>query len=130
MKKYLLLLICLILTITCTCGCSFDEIEQDIKKDKKEEMNKKVPCIVENQYADEYGFSYYIEGTCTNNSSKDYDYLQVEFICYDAVGNNVGTALDNMNNLLIGQTWKFKAMDMGSEVETIDHCDLHEVSGW
>ena len=85
---------------------------------------------VTSQYADEYGFSYYIEGTVANNTEKDYSYLQIEFICYDADGNNLGTALDNTNNLLAGQTWKYKAMFMGSDSETVDHCDYHEITEW
>ena len=38
--------------------------------------------------------------------------------------------MDNTNNLLGKQTWKYKAMFIGSDQENVDHCDYHEVSGW
>ena len=85
---------------------------------------------VTKQYADEYGMSYYIEGSVKNNKDKDYSYVQIEFVCYDADGNNLGTAIDNTNNLLGNQTWKFKAMAMFSDAETVDHCDYHEITSW
>ena len=74
-------------------------------------------------------FSHYIEGTVKNNRDKDYSYVQIEFICYDKDGNNLGTAIDNTNNLLGQQTWKFKAMGLFTD-NTADHCDFHEVTGW
>ena len=74
-------------------------------------------------------FSHYIEGTVINNRDKDYSYVQIEFICYDKDGNNLGTAIDNINNLLGHQTWKFKAMGMFTD-DTANHCDFHEISGW
>ena len=126
MKK-LLIGVFFTLAITCLTGCSyFDEVNNTIDN----ALKPNVTCSVDKQYLDDYGFSYYIEGTCTNNGTTDYNYLQVEFICYDGDGNNLGTALDNTNNLLAGQTWKFKAMDLVSDSESIDHCDYHEVTGW
>lgn len=74
-------------------------------------------------------FAYYIEGVVTNKNSKDYSYVQIEFICYDKNGINLGTAIDNTNNLLGNQKWKFKAMTI-SDVKNIDHCDYHEITGW
>lgn len=76
------------------------------------------------------GFSYYIEGIVTNNRDKDYSYVQIEFICYDKDGNNLGTAIDNTNNLLGKQTWKYKAMGLFTDGSTVDHCDFREVTGW
>jgi len=56
-------------------------------------------------------------------------YCQIEFICYDKDNNNLGTAIDNTNNLLGNQTWKFKAMGLFTDSKT-DHCDFHEITGW
>ena len=91
---------------------------------------KKFTYEVTKQYKTSYNISYYIEGKVTNESDKDYSYVQIEFICYDKEGNNLGTAMDNTNNLLGNQTWKFKAMAMISDVKSIDHCDYHEITGW
>ena len=81
------------------------------------------------QGSDSLKFAYYIEGTVTNNNSKNYSYVQIEFICYDKNGVNLGTAFDNTNNLLGKQKWKFKAMAL-SDVQSISHCDYHEITGW
>lgn len=56
-------------------------------------------------------------------------YCQIEFICYDKDNNSLGTAIDNTNNLLENQTWKFKAMGLFTDSKT-DHCDFHEITGW
>ena len=90
----------------------------------------KFSYTIDNQYLGDYGLGYYIEGTVTNNRDKDYSYVSIEFICYDAAGNNLGTASDSSSNLLGKQTWKYKAMFIGSNDEDVDHCDYHEVTGW
>ncbi len=127
MKKIIFSIISIFLFVMFANGCDiFDDIDKSI-----EDITKpKVSCTTTKQYRDKYGYSYYIEGKCVNNGSKDYDYLQVEYICYDKEGNNLGTALDNTNNLLAGQSWKFKAISLVSNAKSIDHCDFHEVSGW
>ena len=127
MKKKIFWVISIILVMICITGCDFmDNLDKTIEDSTK----PNVSCTTEKQYLDIYGYSYYIEGKCINNGSKDYNYLQVEYICYDKAGNNLGTAFDNTNNLLSGQTWKFKAMALISDDNKIDHCDYHEVTGW
>ena len=128
-KKLIVLFISLFMITGLTTGCDLEEFDQSMKEAVKDGTTPKVSCTIEKQYSDEYGFSHYVEGFCKNDSSKDYNYLQVEFICYDKDGNNLGTAFDNTNNLLINQTWKFKAMAL-SNVKDIDHCEYHEVTGW
>ena len=91
------------------------------------EKQERFTYTVTSEYNDT--FSHYIEGTVKNNKDKDYSYVQIEFICYDKDGNNLGTAIDNTNNLLGQQTWKFKAMGLFTD-STVDHCDFHEVTGW
>ncbi len=91
--------------------------------------DEKFSYTVDKSYLDSSGFAFYIEGTVTNKKDKEYSYVQIEFICYDKDGNNLGTALDNTNNLLGNETWKFKAMGMFTNQE-VDHCDYKEVSGW
>lgn len=119
-------IISLLLIVT---GCTTDELND--LSNKMDNMNKKdnFSHTVEKSYADKYGFSYYLEGIVTNNSDKEYSYAQIEFICYDKDGNNIGTAMANTNNLLGNQTWKYKAMLMTNDVN-VDHCDFKEVSGW
>lgn len=119
MKKILLVIVPILLVFMLT-GC----IESE--KDEGEKFDYKVT----KSYKDKYNVSYYVEGTVTNKKDKDYAYVQIEFICYDKKGNNLGTALDNTNNLLGNQTWKFKAMGMFTDVKNVDHCDYHEITAW
>ena len=98
-------------------------------KSKTKNQSQKVEKFsyeITNEY-DEYS-THYIEGVVTNNKDKDYSYVGIEFICYDSEGNNLGTAIDNTNNLLGNQTWKFKAFIWVTDVE-VDHCDFHEIDG-
>lgn len=55
-------------------------------------------------------FSRYVVGQIKNNSNKKMSYAQIEINLYDDNGNQVGSALDNINNLEAGGTWNFKAI--------------------
>ncbi len=55
-------------------------------------------------------FSTYIVGKVKNNTDKQFSYAQVEINLYDAEGAQVGSTIDNTNNLEPGGTWKFKAI--------------------
>lgn len=121
-KNLLFLMLCGAMFLTFAIGSS----SETVSKGKKAE--EKFSHTVDKSYADLV--AYYIEGSVVNKTDKDYSYVSIEFICYDAAGNNLGTALDNTNNLLGNQTWKYKAMFMGSNKDSIDHCDYHEITSW
>ncbi|MFF2093930.1 FxLYD domain-containing protein [Paenibacillus sp. NPDC058174] len=72
-------------------------------------------------------FAGYIVGTVKNNTKKEYSYVQIQINLYDADGNQVGSALDNTNNLEAGGTWKFKAIALGDD---IDSYKIKDVTGW
>ena len=60
-------------------------------------------------YNEYLGYSATIKGVAVNTSGRDLSYASVEFSVYDASGNNLGTALANINNLRAGDNWKFEA---------------------
>lgn len=64
-------------------------------------------------YTEYLGYSVSITGTAKNVTKRDFSYASVEFAVYDEAGNNLGTALDNINNLLDGDTWQFDATLFG-----------------
>ena len=68
-----------------------------------------------------------VVGTLVANN--DYSYIQIEIPCYDADGNNVGTAIANASNIGKGETWKFEAtqFDGGGVDCNIEKAD---VTGW
>ena len=70
----------------------------------------------------------YIEGEIKNNTDKTYSYVQVTFNLYDANGAQLGTALDNINNLEANGTWKYKAIGLVSD-EVVSY-KLVEITGW
>ncbi len=128
------ILICGVLFLTFACGSSSDTTEKssnNTSSDSSSKGTEKFSYTVDKQYAGDYGIGYYIEGIVTNKTDKDYSYVQIEFICYDKDGNNLGTAMDNTNNLLANQTWKYKATFLGTSNDAqVDHCDYHETTSW
>lgn len=80
--------------------------------------------------ADEYGFSYYINGYINNTSDTySFDYVQVTFTTYDSEGNTIGTCIDNNSGLEAGGRWKFSAICL-SDVENIATYKMTEITGW
>ncbi len=61
------------------------------------------------EYSEYLGYSATITGVAKNTSNKNYSYVSVEFSVYDTNGNNLGTAIANINNLSSGDTWQFEA---------------------
>lgn len=94
---------------------------ESVKKEKYE--------IIGDVTSEKDAFGVYIKGTLKNNSGRDCSYLQVTFNLYDKDGNQIGTALDNINNLEKDGTWKFKAMGIDSEGEVASF-KLAEVTGF
>ncbi|MGG7143971.1 FxLYD domain-containing protein [Clostridium nigeriense] len=74
-------------------------------------------------------FATYLKGVIKNNSGKDCSYVQVTFNLYDSEGNQIGTALDNINNLESDGTWKFKAMGIDVDGEIASY-KLAEITGF
>lgn len=59
------------------------------------------------------GYSVNIKGKLKNTSNKEFSYISVTFAIYDKDGNQIETALDNMNYLQPGSTWLFDASIIG-----------------
>ena len=64
------------------------------------------------------GFATYITGTLV--ADIDYTYVQILIPCYDADGNKLGDAIANVNNLNKGESWKFEAMSIDTNVASFD----------
>ncbi len=79
--------------------------------------------------AEEDLLSYYITGIIVNNTNKDKSYVQVTFNLYDEDGNQVGTAIDSINNLKANGSWKFKAIAL-VEKEQIYGYELSEITSF
>ena len=64
------------------------------------------------------GFATYITGILV--ADRDYTYVQILIPCYDADGNKLGDAIANVNNLNKGESWKFEAMSIDTNVASFD----------
>ena len=89
---------------------------------------EKLELVDSKGYDDGYS-SYYVEGTIKNNSSEKYSYAQVTFTLYDESGAQIGTAMDNINDLEPGGTWKFKAICLAPSGNVASY-KLSEITGW
>ena len=107
------------------------EAESDTTMEEvaKEEAPKEKYTITDEELDTSNPYSAVIRGILTNNTDRDYGYLQVEYILYDADGNQIGSALANVNNLKAGGSWKFEAVTLKSPDE-IAAFELADVTGF
>ncbi len=82
------------------------------------------------EYNEYLGYSAVIKGTAKNTSGRNYSYASVEFSVYDASGNNLGTALANINNLGSGDTWRFEANLFSFPSSRPTTYKLVEIAAW
>lgn len=71
----------------------------------------------------------YVNGTLTNNSGHDLNYIQVEYVLYDSDGAQIGTALANTNNLKSDGVWKFEAISTEGP-DSVASFELADVTAW
>ena len=75
------------------------------------------------------GFYYVtISGTAKNTSGNDLSYAQIIFSIFDESDAQIGNALDNINNLSAGTTWKFSAIGMFEIAPA--RCRLSEITAF
>jgi len=74
----------------------------------------------------EYGYME-ITGRVKNTSSKTYSYAQITFIVANNAGEQVGSAMANVNNVEAGATWKFRAVSLATGGTKFK---LGKISGW
>lgn len=79
-----------------------------------------------NGVIDEHGYMT-ITGRVKNSSSKTYKYAQITFTVTNKEGEQVASALANINNLEAGQVWKFRAVSLAAGGVKYK---LGSISGW
>ena len=101
----------MLVSFACLSGCFFGDGSSSSSSGTSN--NKEKLTISNVSMSVEYnlylGYSAKITGTAKNLSGKDYSYASIEYTIYDEEGNNLGTAIDNINHLANGDTWKFEA---------------------
>lgn len=117
-------------------GKSSDSSTGDVSKpaeasqQAKEQQEPQEPYTIADEVEDTSNqFAYKITGTLTNNTEKEKSYIQIEYVLYDADGNQVGTALANTNHLKAGGSWKFEALGTASP-DQVASWERSDVSGF
>ena len=103
--KTLAVLVFAILLMFSLVGCWDDNDDTPMNNEKLQISEVKMVT----EYNEYLGYSVKITGVAKNVSGKKLSYASVEFVIYAADGSNLGTALDNINNLYNGDTWRFEA---------------------
>ncbi len=104
-----LLILCGCFFFVCAVGSSSSDGELGGSSTKEDEFE-----VLETKgYADKSKIFYYIEGKAKNKTSKKFSYVQVKFNVYDKDGTVIGSCFDNQNDIMGGETWKFKAICSG-----------------
>lgn len=101
--------------------------DTEVNSNEVKEATEKFTLVSDEMTTDSIG-SCYIEGTIQNNTDKSYSYVEVRFNLYDSDGNQLGTAIDNINNLEPNATWKYKAI--GLTTEKVHGYKFVEITGW
>lgn len=127
MKKILSIIITIFMVMS-LCACSGNSDNDTPSTSSRYELVGNVDMSVD--YDSYFGYSVEIKGKLKNKSSNDFSYVSVTFAIYDAEGNQIETALDNINYLQAGSVWSFNASMFGwTDVEPIS-CKLVEVNAW
>lgn len=103
--KNIWLIVVVSIVICLACYFTFDALSSTESPPKLDVSE----CTLSVEYNTYLGYSATIKGVAKNNSKENYSYASVEFSVYDSEGNNLGTALANINNLSSGDSWNFKA---------------------
>ena len=126
MKKFLSILVAILMAIGLT-GC-FSSLADDDTNSSRYEFVGEVDMSVD--YNSYWGYSVDIKGKLKNTSRSEFSYVSVTFAIYDEDGNQIETALDNMNYLQAGSVWTFNATMIGWTEEEPKSCRLVNVEAW
>ncbi len=119
-----------VIVVLVIVGASDSAKPAEATQQAEEQKEPQEPYIIADEAEDTSSqFAYKITGTLTNNTDKEKSYIQIEYVLYDADGNQVGTALANTNHLKAGGSWKFEALGTVSP-DQVASWERSDVSGF
>ena len=99
--------------LTVLTACEFETIENPGSSEASESN-----CLVlESSSVERDAYTSYVVGEVRNRCDRDFDYVQVTISLFDASGNQVGSTLDNVNDLQPNTVWRFRAIILEQEAE-------------
>ena len=133
MKKFLSIMMAFFFAISLSaCFTTSDDSETNSGKggstSSRYEFIGELDMTVD--YESYLGYSVKIRGKLKNTSKKEFSYVSVTFAIYDEEGNQMETALDNMNYLQPGEIWSFEANMIGWTDEQPMSCKLVDVKAF
>jgi hypothetical protein len=113
--------------LLCATGCIPDS-GRATRNTPDEYDNDGLVCLKKSTHAtrDENGV-FTIRGTVINRRDTRLTYAEIRFTLYDAAGNQVGTAMANINDLASGAKWSFEAVAISPGG---DKYSIASLSGW
>lgn len=127
-KGFVLMVGLLVCLVACVAFVDSDSDSDSSSSDSGVQEQQEQQEVKRNTDVDKYqvqildsrsdGFATYITGTLV--ADRDYTYVQILIPCYDADGNKLGDAIANVNNLNKGESWKFEAMSIDTNVASFD----------
>ena len=134
-KKILIFVVVAFLGLALLGACSGDSTEDTgsgSATEQKQEANneqKKSKLTVEGDIETTIEYDTpKLSGIVKNNTDSEMGYVEIQFTLYDENDVQIGTALDNTNNLKAGGSWKFEAISLDN-ISEFDHYE-YEVSGF
>ena len=113
MKKILSIILSIFMIIGLTGCISLDSDNSPTNSSNNSSNSYRYEFIGELDMTVDYtsylGYTTNIKGKLKNTTSREFSYVSVTFAIYDAEGNQIETALDNMNYLQAGSIWNFNA---------------------
>ncbi len=128
-KKWWVWVIVVIIMVAIGTSGGSDSTNNNNEKQSIPTVAQKYEIVGDVQFTKDGFGSVYIEGTIKNKSGSEASYLQIIYNLYDKDGNQVGTAMDNINNLEKDGTWKFKAIGFDTD-NVVTQYKLSEITGW
>ena len=134
MKKFLCIILSIFMILGFTGCISTDSTDLNTNTSNNGSSSYKYEFIGELDMTVDYttylGYTTNIKGKLKNTTNREFVYVSVTFAIFDADGNQIETALDNMNYLQPGSVWNFNASMLGwTEVEP-KSCKLVNVEAW
>ena len=127
-KGFVLLVGLLVCLVACVAFMGGDSDTNSSDTNSSDSRTQEQQEVKQNTDVDKYqvqildsrsdGFATDITGTLV--ADRDYTYVQILIPCYDADGNKLGDAIANVNNLNKGESWKFEAMSIDTNVASFD----------
>jgi hypothetical protein len=115
-----------LLVIFQVVGGSSDDYLSDGAGSGEVQQTEPLEVVDHAMSTDELGLGH-ITGHIKNNTDDTYAYVQVEINLYDEEGTQIGSTLDNVNNLEAGATWAFDAL---TGEEGASSYKIADVTGW